>query len=217
MTTVPNGVVHVWALKAALKNDTIVHAGVWSAILAIVFFVPLVGLVWWMAWRFLLEAKESDEDFEPTVKQGVAVTNFLIEPYTDHAPVTLGGAVSPQGYLSQAYNEQRLAERELHPEQISTRPDETSSPEEVQADAVESLEQSLNVDNAATDTDAVSPPRCQTMARFEHMSESHSGPHSWFSYPILPLILSTYATILLIGLPIWIHEDREYKLRDPSP
>ncbi|KAG4433304.1 hypothetical protein IFR05_011224 [Cadophora sp. M221] len=216
-TTLPNGVVHVLALKAALKNDTIVLSGVWSAILAIVFLVPLAGLVWWMAWRFLLEAKESDEEFEPTVKQTVTVTNYIIEPYTDHAPLPLSDVVGPQGYLSRAYDEQRLAEQELRPEQIYTIPEETSPPEEVLVEAVEGLEQPLSVENAATIADVVNPPRCPTRARFEHMSESHSGPHSWFSFPIFPIVLSTYATVLLIGLPIWIHEDREYKLRNPSP
>lgn len=49
------------------------------------------------------------------------------------------------------------------------------------------------------------------------MSQSHSGPNSWFSFRIIPLILSTYATVLLIVLPILIYEDRQYNLRAPSP
>ncbi|KAH7309345.1 hypothetical protein BKA65DRAFT_519646 [Rhexocercosporidium sp. MPI-PUGE-AT-0058] len=214
MTTVPNGMIHIWALKAALKNDTFIKTGVWTATLATILLVPLAGLVWWMAWRFLLGVEESDEEFEPTVKYGMAVADSVFEPYTDHLPVSFIGANSPQGYLSQAYDEQKLAEQGLYLEQNYMGPEEMSG--QVQVEDVEVLEQPSGEENAVTGIEAVTPPRCPTIARFEHMSESHSGPHSWFSYPIFPLILSTYATILLIGLPIWIHEDREYKLREPS-
>lgn len=36
----------------------------------------------------------------------------------------------------------------------------------------------------------------------EDLPQSHVGPHSCFSYPIIPLILSICATMLLIGHPI---------------
>jgi hypothetical protein len=110
-----------------------------------------------------------------------------------------------------------LIAQESPPDQSSAGPVETPQPEEVHSEEVEELEQPLNEANASATTDVANPPRCQTIARFEYVSQSHSGPHSWFSYPLIPLILSTYATILLIGLPIWIHEDRQYKLRAPSP
>jgi hypothetical protein len=224
LTTVPNSLVHVWALKMALKNDTIVLSGVVTATLAIVFLVPLMGLVWWMAWRFLLGLDESDEEFEPIVKNSMVVTGgerqqlaSAVELYTDNVSIPSTRTVVANGYLSQAYEEQRLISQGLSPYQSSAGPVETPQLEEVHGEEVEELEQPLNEANATSTADVANPPRCQTIARFEYVSQSHSGPHSWFSYPLIPLILSTYATILLIGLPIWIHEDRQYKLRAPSP
>ena len=72
LTTLPNTLVHIWALRMALRNDTIILSGIVAAVIAIIFLIPLIGLVWWMAWRFLLGLDESDEDFEPTVKNNVA-------------------------------------------------------------------------------------------------------------------------------------------------
>jgi hypothetical protein len=219
LTTLPNSLVHVWALKMALEKDTIVLSGVVAATLAIVFLVPLMGLVWWMAWRFLLGLDESDEEFKPIVKNNMVVTGgerqqlaLAVEPYTDNVSIPSTRTVVANGYLSQAYEEQKLITQEPPPDRSSAGPVETPQLEEV-----EELEQPLNEANATSITDVPNPPRCQTVARFEYLSQSHSGPHSWFSYPLIPLILSTYATILLIGLPIWIYEDRQYKLRAPSP
>jgi hypothetical protein len=224
LTTLPNGLVHVWALKMALKMDTVVPAGVMHATLAIVFLVPLMGLVWWMAWRFLLGLDESDEEFEPIFKNSMIVTGGerqhlgpAVEPYTDNVSIPSARTVVANGYLSQAYEEQRLIAQEPPPDQSSAGRVETPQLEEVHGEEVEELEQPLNeAANATSTTDVASPPRCRTIARFEYVSQSHSGPHSWLSYPLIPLILSTYATILLIGLPIWIHEDRQYKFRTPS-
>ncbi|KAL2066077.1 hypothetical protein VTL71DRAFT_2148 [Oculimacula yallundae] len=210
LTTLPNGVVHIWAIWMALKNDGIVLAGIWTAILAMIFLVPLAGLVWWMAWRFLLGVEESDEDFEPTVKRGVAVIEHL-EPYSDYASAPFTSARNHRGYLSLAYDEQRLDDQEPNQE-----PDVTVSPEQPHNEESESLEIMTSEQNDDNPAETPQPLRCPTLARFEHMSESHAGPHSWFSYPIFSLVISGYAAILLIGLPIWIHQDREYKLREPS-
>ncbi|PVH83488.1 hypothetical protein DL98DRAFT_107539 [Cadophora sp. DSE1049] len=193
----------------ALKNDTVVLSGVWAGTLAIILLVPLAGLVSWMAWRFLLGLEESDEEFEPTVKYCLSIT-----PYTDNpSPFSARTEVSP-GYLSQAYEEQKLREHEVPSVQSVARPEELPTVEEAQIDAVQ---ETLVEANADVPHDVAKPLRCQTIARFEHMAESHSGPHSWFSFPIIPLILSAYAALLLIGITIWIYEDRQYKLRDPSP
>lgn len=225
LTTLPNSLVHVWALKMALKNDTIVLSGVVPAISAIIFLVPLTGLVWWMAWRFLLGLGESDEELEPIVKNSMAVTGgerqYLapaVEPYTDNVSIPSTRTVVANGYLCQAYEEQRLRAQEPPPDRNSAGYVETPQLEEAQNEEVEELEQPLNeAPNATSTIDIANPPRCQTISRFEYVPQSHRGPHSWFSYPIIPLVLSICATMLLIGLPIWIHEDRQYKLRDPSP
>jgi hypothetical protein len=184
LTTLPNGLVHVWALKMALKNDTMVAAGVVQATLAIIFLVPLMGLVWWMAWRFLLGLDESDEEFAPIVKNSMVASRGdwqhlapAVEPYTDNVSIRWTRTVVENGYLSQAYEEQRLRAQEPPPDN-STGHVDTPQPEEVQDEEMEELEQPLNeAPNATSTTDAASPLRCQTIARFEYMSQIHSVPH----------------------------------------
>ena len=60
------------------------------------------------------------------------------------------------------------------------------------------------------------PTRCQTTARYESMAENHSGGHSWFFDPLIPLILTVYATVTMILQLILIHNDRSYRHRAPS-
>ena len=72
-------------------------------------------------------------------------------------------------------------------------------------------------EQAPVNSDEIHGLRCQTIARFDYMLQSQSGVHSWFSYPLVPFLLTIYATALLILLPVWIHEDRKYRLRAPSP
>ncbi|KAK0124840.1 hypothetical protein ONS96_008719 [Cadophora gregata f. sp. sojae] len=208
LTTLPNGVVHIWALKMALKNDTVVLSGIWTAILAIIFLVPLAGLVSWMAWRFLLGFEETDEKFEPTVKYGPSIAEYRDNP----TPILTRTDIS-SGYLSQAYEAQKISEQEEPALQSLARREVVPTSADAQVDTVQEF---FVEADPIVPVDAAKPPRCQTIARFEHMSESHSGPHSWFSFPIIPVVLSVYAALLLVALIIWIHEDREYKLRDPS-
>ena len=211
LTTLPNGIVHVWALRMALKNDSLLASGRWPAIVAIIFLMPLAGLVSWMAWRFLLGLEEKNEEFEPTIKSRSPFTRYADIPSS--LPARTAAA---DGYLFKAYEEQKLGELGVPPAHSSTQEEATTVSPEVQSDAAVNLEGPIetNVDVFSNNT---KPLRCQTIARFEHRSESHAGPHSWFSFPIFSAILSGYSCVLLIGLPIWIHEDRKYKLRDPSP
>jgi hypothetical protein len=225
LTTLPNSLVHVWALRMALKKASLVRAGVVQATLAIILWVPLIALVWWMAWKFLLGVDESDEEFEPISKNSMVVSGgqrqdlaSAVEPYTNDLSIPSTRRVVANGYLAQAYEEQRLTTQESPSDQNSAGPVETQRLEEVHREEIEEREQVLNdAPNATSTTDVANTPRCQTIAWFEYVSQNHSGPHSWFSYRIIPLILSTYATVLLIVLPILIHEDRQYNLRAPSP
>lgn len=212
LTTLPNGVVHVWALKTALQNDILVASGRWPAVVAIVFLVPLAGLVSWMAWRFLLKLEENNEEFEPTRK-----TRSPFTTYADNPSSLPARTAATDGYLSKAYEEQNLRELEVSTAHSSAQDEATTVLAEVQPDAAVNPEEPLIETNVDVVSNNTKPLCCQTIARFEHRSESHAGPHSWFSFPMFPAILSGYACVLLIGLPIWIHEDRRYELRDPSP
>jgi len=224
MTTLPNFMVHVWALKMALKEDGFFYHGVIRATWAIVILVPLMGFVWWMAWTFLLGVHESNEEFEPTAESGLVgsrernrVPGTIILDRTD-VFITLPLNVDTSDYLSQLYKEQKLAEQELRGNQNLTEPSGDLQSGEAPHREVESVEPSLGgTPDSGPILENATPPRCRTTARLEYMSQAYSGPHSWLSFPMVPLVLSMYATILLVGLPIFIHEDREYKLRPPSP
>ena len=222
LATLPNSLAHVWALRMALKNTSIVRTGVVHAALAIFLWVPLVALVWWMAWKFLLGVDESDGEFEPISKNSMVASRgqrqdlaSAVEPYTDDLSVP---TMVANGYLAQAYEEQRLITQEPPSNRDPAEPVETQRLEEAHHGEIEERERVLNdALNATSTTNVTNAPRCQTIAWFEYMPQNYSGPHSWLSYRILSLILSIYATVLLIVLPIWIHEDRQYKLRAPSP
>jgi hypothetical protein len=211
MTTLPNFIVHIWALKMALKKDGLFYSGRVAAASTLFTLVPLMGFVWWIAYTFLLGFDESNTEFEPTAKSrliGLGGQNRL----------TCTFALDRIDYLSQLYKEQKLAEQEPHENQNLTEPSGDLQFREAHRQGIESVEPSLSRRRESAPTlENASPPRCQTTARLECMSQAHSGPHSWLSFPMVPLVLSIYATILLVGLPIFIHEDREYKLRPPTP
>lgn len=208
LTTFPNVIVHLWSLEAAWERDTIVLAGIVSALLAIVMWVPIVGLAWWMARRFLLASAESQEEFEPTFKTAANVASVherllspAPEPYVDE-PVA-----SSEKYLSQAYKDQIVRGSDIQIAQTAV--EQVGTPQQP-----EDLEP---FDELPGTTSTAESLHCQTTARFEYLSQSHSGPHSWITFPVVPLILTTYATILIILLPVWIYEDRHYEYRPPSP
>ena len=93
-----------------------VFAGLVSALLATIMWVPIFGLVWWMAWKFLLDSNESSEDLEPTSQK--AATASVIQdpslPYTDEASDLSARTAANDGYLSWAYEEQNFRKREAH-------------------------------------------------------------------------------------------------------
>jgi hypothetical protein len=228
-TTLPNVPVHVWQLRIAFGKGGSFHIGIVQAISASLLWIALVGLVWYMALRFLLCWNGSEEDFEPISKNvgfaGHSQRRELllnVEPYTDDIPRS-PAREAVKGYLDQAYEEQRLATHEtlFSQDPNSTQPLEADQSEEVRSEEPEEREQvpndGLNAVSSTSMVDGGKPPRCQTIARFEYMSQSHRGPHSWFSHRLIPLVLSTYATVLLILLPIVIHEDRQLKFREPDP
>lgn len=67
----------------------------------------------------------------------------------------------------------------------------------------------------STDNQPTSPLRCRTVARFDYMCWDRIGPRSWFSYPLVPVILGIYSTVLFGLVSIFVYENRY--LRFPSP
>ncbi|KAI3317251.1 hypothetical protein HD806DRAFT_550970 [Xylariaceae sp. AK1471] len=170
-----------------------------------------MGLVLWMFWRFLLGPDESDENFQPVLKKPIIVPGderqqlvSTVGLHSDSLSESLIYTVVSTGYLTQAYEEQWHTARAPPPSQSPAGLVETRHPEAAHGGEVEELQQQHNEAlNTTSATDVANHlPRCRTIARFEYMTQSHSGPHSWFSYPLIPLVFSIHATIFLIGLPI---------------
>lgn len=208
-TTLPNGFVHVWALRAAYTSMRLFNTGLIQAVLAMMGWFPLTGLVWWMAWRFLLRPHDEDPDFEPTVKHGVQAS---IGSYTDEPQQSSAVAASTTDYLTQAYEAQRRGTR---PDLVSSQADQ-----EELVDSSSGLGQSNIEQGGSSSNEGASearPLRCQTSARYDYMPQNHSGGHSWFFQPFLPFILTIYATLTMIFQLLLIHADRSYRLRAPSP
>jgi hypothetical protein len=215
LTTLPNVILHFWSLRAAFEKETVVFAGIVSAMLAVIMWVPIVGFVWWMAWMFLLDSNESSEDFEPTVQKAltVSVVQGPSLPYTNYAPELSAPSATPDESLSRAYEEQIFRTREAHITQYVVEPTRLPRTD----DGIQLAEGSESTEETSSTSSPSASLRCQTTARFEYLSQSHSGPHSWITFPVVPLVLTTFATILVILLPVWIYEDRHYEYRSPSP
>jgi hypothetical protein len=213
MTTLPNLVLHVWALSRARVAVRSVYAGVVNAAVALFFWIALVVLVHRMAWVFLL--KDDGADFEPSLARtvGGSLTATAAIPYSDEPLYGHGTSNTPSGYLSAAFAKQRDDLETTATMTISERLSESARVPVSSGDTMQTDERSQNEQDIQYPGQSV---RCKTIARFEYMTQAHTGAHSWWSYPIIPVALSSYVTIILIMLLILIHDDRKLP-RDPSP
>lgn len=212
-TTLPNAVLHVWALKMAWIAAADVFAGVTNAVIAIIFWIILIGVVWWMALTLLLSGE--DGDFEPVVRLKRRNSTILnIEPYTDD-PTMPGGRLNiivENGYLATAFEEQRecLTAARRSPLNGTSEGTQNVQPRN------ENISTSGDPNQLLANHEITAPLRCQTIARYEYMP-LNVGPHSWGSFPLIPLVLISYATGMLIVQLLLLREDRRLaKFRTPS-
>ena len=54
--------------------------------------------------------------------------------------------------------------------------------------------------------------QCRTLARFDYMPQGRIGPHSWFTWPLVPLVLGSMNTIYLILVWALNHENKNAKI-----
>jgi hypothetical protein len=213
MTTLPNLVLHVWALSRARAAVRGVYAGVANAAAALFFWITLLVLVHRMAWVFLL--KDDGADFEPSLARtvGGSLSAIAAVPYSDEPLYGHRTSNTPSGYLSAAYAKQRDDLETRATMTIREMPSENARVPVSTGDTMQTDEGSQNEQNDPYSGQLV---RCKTIARFEYMTQAHTGAHSWWSYPIFPVAFSSYATIILIMLLTLIQDDRKLP-RDPSP
>jgi hypothetical protein len=219
LTTIPNILVHVWALLISLENkwNSITPVGVEMAVFATVSLIPPTGFAWWMAWKFLLGAEDGEEDFQPTVKSFGAERQTVSSSDAVHNCNTFVFTDVADGFLNRAYEAQRLIPRTTTPSSITYSAEAGAISPTREERALVEEPRGLDQTPLNGQSNAPRPPRCQTIARFEYMSQSHSGFLSWFSYPIFRLILLVITTIFLIAVLVLVYEDSHYRFRTPQP
>lgn len=214
-TLVPNAILHVWALKMALRVADDFYTGVVNAIIAIVLWVMLTGLVVWMALTILLSG--DDDDFEPVVRMKRRNNNTTvgIEPYTDD-PITPSGRlnrIGESGYLARAYAQQRHGPSTIRGPHSNLLIEGQQSVEPT----IENTSASEERNRLSLNRDEAAPLHCQTIARYQYMPQANTGAHSWWSFPLIPLILIPYSTVILTLQLLFIREDRRLaRFREPS-
>jgi hypothetical protein len=235
-TTIPSLILHIIIIFLVSKTnltkpstDIMMSFGISVAQLFSLLAASSLDL--WMVRLFLLS--ENEEHYEPTVpslgtrtvsasssRQSVSATAAL-EPYSDSStsPSFFELQLSSDGYLSKAYAMQWASDplltceldEDLHG-QGSEATETEPTPKPRDSDASNPPE---SITLGSTHNQRKSPLRCRTVARFDYMCRGRIGPHSWLSYPLIPVILGICSTVLFGLISIFIYENN--CLSFPSP
>jgi hypothetical protein len=194
----------------------------------LVLYVALIGLFLWMVNRFL--SGEEEGHYEPTVAVSTSIgtlsTDFSpseLSAYSDTLPDSIPASftsllssqqhLAPCGHLDAAYLRQPALGTFTH-ERIDDRPALTSSAPQTRPD----VESSLAVDAPDTTTpsssNGIQTPklRCRTIARFDYMPQGRVGPHSWSSWPLVPVVLGSMNTLIFILVCALVHENKNARI-----
>jgi hypothetical protein len=233
--TIPSFILHIQIVflssKAKLiKSPPNISFGESVTLLSL--FLAVSSLNFWLVHRFLLS--EDEEHYEPTVpfletrtasasssrRQSVSAAAAL-EPYSDSSTSSSSyrSSLASEGHLSKAYAMQRASDPlptcELDEDLLdqgsgATETEPTPIPRDSNAP-----NPSESTTSGSTDNQPTSSLRCRTVARFDYMCQDRIGPHSWLSYPLIPVILGIYSTALFGLASILVYENNY--VRFPSP
>jgi hypothetical protein len=207
-----------------------------ASIAQIVFYVVPVSVSVWMVNRFLLG--EDDARYEPTIASIGALPNndsspaalpaYFDTPPNSH-PLSSGPLLSSQtqltrvGYLDAAYSEQPALGTPA-PERVKDRQASSLSTSETRHDVETysvvdasttntSTSSVVDASNMSTSTSSDGDKlQCRTLARFDYMPQGRIGPHSWFTWPLVPLVLGSMKTIYFILVWALNHENKNAKI-----
>lgn len=207
-----------------------------ASIAQIVCYAVPVGVSVWMANRFLLG--EDDAHYEPTIASTGALPNNDSSPaalpaYSDDPPNSHPLSSSPLllsqtqltlvDYLDAAYSEQPALGTPT-PERMKDRRASSLSASETRHDvetysvvdasnkntSTSSVVDASNMSSStSSDGDSL---QCRTLARFDYMPQGRIGPHSWFTWPLVPLVLASMNTIYFILVWALNHENKNAKI-----
>lgn len=201
----PNAGLHVWALREAWRDARDVWVGVLNAFVALVLWVVLMVVVCWMVKTYLMG--EEDDEFEPVVKGRNPLNRHDGERTESHTDHSARGGASGLDFLAAAY---ALAVAVTSQNQTVNRTS-TSSPNQDPGESSSTQapsEPSGSSEPMQPQQNALYKMRCSTIARFEYKSQAHAGAHSWWSFPVIPLVLASCATFVFITQALLVREDR---------
>lgn len=171
-------------------------------------YFALVSCFLWMVKRFLL--REDDAHYEPTIGLSASIDavpydfpRAALPEYSDESH--LGSPIpsfssqtllTPVGYLDTAYSAQPALGT---PASAPTEDYGASSLCAVQTRR--DVDASPVVDGPNTNTSRSSHiphSRCPTLALFDYLPQGRIGPHSWFSWPLVSMVLGSVNTLFCI-------------------
>jgi hypothetical protein len=231
-TTIPSLILHIQIIFVSSKIKQLAYIGFGHSVLQLFLLLAVSSLYLWMVHHFLLN--EDDERYEPTVpflgtrtvsasssrRQSVS-SAIALEPFSDSSTSSSSyeSHLASDGHLSEAYAMQWASDslrsyeldEDLHGQGSgATETEPTPKPKDSGTP-----NPSESTTSGSTDNRPTPPLRCRTLARFDYMCQSRVGPHSWIFYPLVPVILGIYSTILFGLVSILMYEDK--RARFPSP
>jgi hypothetical protein len=231
-TTIPSLILHIPIIFLSSKAERTTNAFLGQSILQLFLLLAVSSLYLWMVHRFLLS--EDDEHYEPTVpflgtrtvsassstRQSVS-SAVALEPYSNSStsPSLYESYLASDSHLSKAYAMRWASDplrsceldEDLHGQGSgATETGPTPKPKDSSAP-----NPSESTTSGSTDNEPASPLRCRTVARFDYMCKNRIGPYSWMSYPLVPVVLGIYSTVIFGLTSILIYENKH--ARFPSP
>lgn len=192
----------------------------------LVCYVALVSLFLWMVNRFLLGEDEGDEHYEPIIAVTANISTLPTNSspgellaYSDTPPDSHSASstsllssqqhLAPYRHLDAAYSRQPALGAPT-----GERIEDCSASSSSAAQTWPDVETSSAVDPPETTTSSSSNGnqtprlRCRTVARFDYMPQGRVGPHSWFSWPLVPVVVGSINTLVFILVCALIHENK---------
>ena len=220
-TTVPNLVLHILIISISSKIRRPGLIGHGQAILALFLLLPVYTGFIRMVRRFLLG--ENDEHYEPTVPlSSVAAQESYSDSPIPASPTLASSSESPSpfgGHLSTAYAIQRIVWPLQTYEQERSHGRDRSDGMGRGFAAASGAGSAPNPSDSATAESTDNRPtrvlRCPTIAHFDYIPQYREGPNSWMTYPLVPIVLGIYSTVLFCLLSVLAYENKHSRF--PSP
>jgi hypothetical protein len=173
----------------------------WYSIWQLLLWTGISASCVWMVNKFLGGEKE-DTLYEPVTTSTLSFLVDAVEPYSDlpYAPTSHDLGASQLGLLSAAYRTQRS---DGHIQRQATR----NTPANVAVATIEPFEAPPSASPRPAHSSL-----CPTLARYDYMTQSRIGPHSWICLPLVSLGLGLYGTFNMAVVAAFMHENNRVRI-----